>query len=50
MIQSRVSYHIRELKAAGLIEEETHGKWNYYRIRPSTLKSYLTSVRREFKI
>ena len=48
MLQSRVSYHLKELKAAGLVQEETHGKWSYYSIRPAALRTYLTSLKREF--
>jgi ArsR family transcriptional regulator len=30
MGQSKVSYHMRKLKDAGLIREERHGKWTFY--------------------
>jgi ArsR family transcriptional regulator, arsenate/arsenite/antimonite-responsive transcriptional repressor len=30
MGQSRVSYHIRKLKDAGLVREEKRGKWSFY--------------------
>ena len=30
MGQSKVSYHIRKLKDAGLVKEERHGKWAFY--------------------
>jgi ArsR family transcriptional regulator, arsenate/arsenite/antimonite-responsive transcriptional repressor len=30
--QSRVSYHVRVLKDAGLVSEETRGKWSFYAI------------------
>jgi ArsR family transcriptional regulator len=30
MGQSRVSYHVRKLKDAGLILEEKRGKWSFY--------------------
>lgn len=30
--QSRVSYHLAELRAAGLVSETTHGRWKYYRL------------------
>ena len=30
--QSRTSYHLRVLKEAGLLTEETRGKWNFYAI------------------
>jgi ArsR family transcriptional regulator len=28
--QSRVSYHMRKLKEAGLVREERRGKWSFY--------------------
>ena len=30
MGQSKVSYHMKKLKDAGLISEEKHGKWSFY--------------------
>jgi ArsR family transcriptional regulator len=30
MGQSKVSYHLRKLKDAGLIREEKRGKWSFY--------------------
>ena len=30
MGQSRVSYHMKKLKDAGLVREEKHGKWSFY--------------------
>jgi ArsR family transcriptional regulator, arsenate/arsenite/antimonite-responsive transcriptional repressor len=30
MGQSKVSYHVRKLKDAGLVREERHGKWAFY--------------------
>jgi ArsR family transcriptional regulator len=30
MGQSKVSYHIRKLKDAGLVKEEKRGKWSFY--------------------
>ncbi len=30
MGQSKVSYHVRKLKDAGLIREEKRGKWSFY--------------------
>jgi ArsR family transcriptional regulator len=30
MGQSRVSYHMRKLKEAGLVREEKRGKWSFY--------------------
>ncbi len=30
MGQSKVSYHVRKLKEAGLVREEKRGKWSFY--------------------
>ena len=30
MGQSKVSYHVKKLKDAGLVTEERHGKWTFY--------------------
>jgi ArsR family transcriptional regulator, arsenate/arsenite/antimonite-responsive transcriptional repressor len=30
MSQSKVSYHVRKLKEAGLVREEKRGKWSFY--------------------
>jgi len=30
MGQSKVSYHVKKLKAAGLVREERRGKWSFY--------------------
>jgi len=30
--QSRTSYHLRVLKEAGLVTEETRGKWTFYQL------------------
>ena len=35
--QSRLSFHLRVLKDAGLITDRREGRWAYYRIVPETL-------------
>ena len=30
LTQSKISYHLARLKAAGLVHEQRRGKWNYY--------------------
>jgi ArsR family transcriptional regulator len=35
--QSRTSYHLRVLKEAGLVREETRGKWTFYELDRETL-------------
>ena len=36
MGQSKVSYHMRRLKEAGLVREERRGKWSFYSIDRGT--------------
>lgn len=42
--QSRISYHLRELKDAGLVEELRSGRWNYYTVRPERMADYAVTV------
>ncbi len=35
--QSRLSFHLRTLRDAGLIEGRREGRWSYYRIRPDAM-------------
>lgn len=37
MAQSKVSYHMKKLKEAGLVSEERRGRWNYYSVNHETL-------------
>ena len=35
--QSRLSFHLRVLKEAGLVDDRRDGRWAYYRITPAAL-------------
>jgi ArsR family transcriptional regulator len=35
--QSRLSFHLRTLKEAGLVSDRRMGRWVYYRLRPAAL-------------
>ena len=35
--QSRLSYHLKVLKAAGLVTDRLEGRWSYYSIVPAAL-------------
>ena len=35
--QSRLSFHLRVLKEAGLVEDRREGRWSYYSIVPDAL-------------
>lgn len=48
MGQSKVSYHIRELKAAGLVTETQKGKWTYYAINPAGFEAFMESLKSSF--
>jgi ArsR family transcriptional regulator len=52
MAQSKVSYHIKVLKEAGLIKETVAGKWRYYSINCNKLNEMieiLKSFKQEMK-
>jgi ArsR family transcriptional regulator len=45
--QSRLSFHLKTLKDAGLVEDRREGRWTYYRLRPGVLEDmgeFLTAV------
>ena len=35
--QSRLSFHLKVLKDAGLVDDRKEGRWSYYRIVPNAL-------------
>ncbi len=35
--QSRLSFHLKVLREAGLVNDRRQGRWNYYSIRPEVL-------------
>jgi ArsR family transcriptional regulator len=41
MGQSRVSYHMRKLKEAGLVREEKRGKWSFYSLDKDAARALL---------
>ena len=50
LIQSRVSYHMKELTNVGLVREEPKGKWKYYFLNPETLRDYIKQLGSDFKL
>ena len=42
--QSRTSYHLRVLKDAGLVTEETRGKWTFYELDHETAEASLRAL------
>lgn len=37
--QSRLSFHLKVMKEAGLLSDRQSGRWVYYRIRPQALNA-----------
>lgn len=48
--QSKVSYHLRILKDAGLVIEETRGKWTFYKINAKTAREMLGWLQEQLRI
>jgi len=45
LAQSKASYHLRVLKDAGLVTEETRGKWSFYAVDAARLEQALAELR-----
>jgi len=50
MIQSRVSYHMKELVEIGLVNEEPRGKWKYYFANNNKILDYIAQLKRDFNL
>jgi ArsR family transcriptional regulator len=50
MIQSRVSYHMKELVESGLVNEEPRGKWKYYFLNSKRLTDYIDQLKQDFNL
>ena len=37
--QSRLSFHLKTLKDAGLVTDRREGRWNYYALNPAALEA-----------
>jgi ArsR family transcriptional regulator len=44
MGQSKVPYHVRKLKEAGLVREEKRGKWSFYALDRESVAEVLGEV------
>jgi len=44
--QSKVSYHLRVMREAGLIDVETRGKWAFYSLRANRLRDLINTMGR----
>jgi ArsR family transcriptional regulator len=45
MGQSKVSYHMRKLKDAGLVREERRGKWSFYSLDEEAVRGLLVDAK-----
>jgi ArsR family transcriptional regulator, arsenate/arsenite/antimonite-responsive transcriptional repressor len=45
MGQSKVSYHMRKLKEAGLVREEKRGRWSFYSLDEDAVRGLLDIAR-----
>ena len=50
MIQSRVSYHMKELVETGLVNEEPRGKWKYYFANSKKMLDYVDQLKLDFNL
>ncbi len=50
LIQSRVSYHMKELVESGLVNEEPQGKWKYYFANKAKIRDYITQLKQDFNL
>lgn len=48
--QSKVSYHLRILKEAGLVNEETRGKWTFYTLNDKTARQLIDWLTVQLKL
>lgn len=48
--QSKVSYHLKVLKEAGLVKETMRGKWTVYSLAENTAKDSLSLLQRQLKL
>lgn len=42
--QSRLSFHLKVLRDAGLVRDRRDGRWSYYRLAPETLAELRAAV------
>lgn len=48
--QSKVSYHLKVLKEAGLVAEECRGKWTFYSINKKGAREIVALVREQLQL
>jgi len=45
---SKLAYHLKELREAGLVQEHKQGKWVYYLLNETVLQAFLSQVQQRF--
>ncbi len=50
MGQSKVSYHVRKLKEAGIVREEKRGKWSFYSLDREAVRGLLGEATEHFGV
>lgn len=45
---SKLAYHLKELREAGLVQEHKQGKWVYYLLNEEVLQGFLGQLRQRF--
>ncbi len=50
MGQSKVSYHVRKLKEAGIVREEKRGKWSFYSLDQEAVRGLLGEATEHFGV
>jgi ArsR family transcriptional regulator, arsenate/arsenite/antimonite-responsive transcriptional repressor len=48
--QSKVSYHLRVLKEAGLVTEECRGKWTFYSLNKQTAREIVRLIQGQMQL
>ena len=48
LASSRLSYHMKELREAGLTQEQKRGRWIYYTLNQETLTAFLHAVQARY--
>lgn len=46
---SKLSYHMKELREAGLTQEQKRGRWIYYTLNQEALAAFLRAVQERFQ-
>ncbi len=48
LASSRLSYHMKELREAGLTQEQKRGRWIYYTLNQETLAAFLQTIQARY--